>query len=125
MITIFHVKGPEASTSSLIRFGTVLPDGVTYSAILEWLRYEGYWILTWGTDAGVKILAGVRVVSNFNMFYPYSDPRLPNGSLICHDTQNLRQPPGRHDWRERHILTFSPRTVLPDVDVVSATVIAA
>lgn len=119
----FLVRGPELSTSPDIGFGTVLPDGVEYTARLRWLHYEGFWILTWSDVAGVPIIDGIRVVANFNLLFPYSDPRLPDGNLICHDTTNKRQQPGRHDWRERHLLIFVPRLAAVPVDVVSATVI--
>lgn len=122
MTDVFQISGPEASTTSLIAFGTALPDGRTYQVQLEWLRYEGYWMLSWSDVAGDPILAGLRVIANFNMFYPYSDPRLPRGSLICHDTQNKKAPPGRDDWRERHILLFVPPTAAEAEDPVSATV---
>lgn len=117
---MFTIKGPERTTTSVITFGTVLPDGVTYRIRFEWLRYEGYWIFTWADVQGRAVLAGLRVVANFNLLHGYSDPRLPAGSIIAHDTRNLKQPPGRNDWRERHVLLFIPDEDTVEVDPVSA-----
>lgn len=121
-MSVFTIPGPESSANSLISFGTALPDGNTYLVTLEWLQYEEYWILSWADVQGLAILAGLRVVANFNMFYAYSDPRLPKGSLIAHDTQNLKQPPGRNDWRDRHLLLFVPASEVVEECPVSALV---
>ena len=122
-LNVYHIKGPEQSTAALIRFGTVLPDGVTYQGELQWLKYEQFWLMSWADRSGNPIISGIRVVANFNMLYPYSDPRLPDGNLICHDTQNKRMPPGRNDWRERHILTFVPRIIAESPDTIGGAVI--
>lgn len=120
-MSVFTIKGPEISPAAVLSFGTVLPDGKTYLITLEWLQYESFWLFSWADVQGRPILSGLRVVANFNMFFPYSDPRLPAGSLIAHDTQNLRQPPGRDDWRDRHLLLFVPT----DADAVDDCPVSA
>lgn len=119
-MSVFTIPGPESTANALMSFGTALPDGNTYIVTLEWMQYEEYWIFSWADVQGRAILAGLRVVANFNMFHAYSDPRLPAGSLIAHDTQNLKQPPGRNDWRDRHLLLF-----IPDGEVVEECPVSA
>lgn len=123
MAALFQIHGPERTTAAVIDFGTEI-DGVQYTLRLEWLHYVQFWILSVGDVAGVQVVDGIRVVANFNMLYPYSDSRLPPGNIICHDTQNLRQPPGRNDWRARHILLFAPTRVTDTgLDTVSGAVV--
>ena len=118
-MSVFTLKGPESTTASLIRFGTVI-DGTTYRVTLEWLRYQSFWIFSWADVQGRPIVAGLRVVPNHNLFQPYTDQRLPAGSVIAHDTQNKKEEPGRNDWRERHLLLF-----IPDTDVVEECPVSA
>jgi hypothetical protein len=120
------IQGPEQTDRPEILFGAVL-GGRSYDMRLIWRPCQSYWDLELYSDSGETLLAGILVQANVDMLQPYSDLRMPPGKLICHDTTNKQQMPGRTDWRERHRLVYvdpeaveeeSPikvtRLVLPD-----------
>lgn len=112
----FQVQGPEASQSSRIAFGAILDD-VEYQFVLQWLDRRQFWVLKIISARREVIIEGVRVVANSDMLQPYSDARLPPGQLVCHDTTNLQQDPGRDDWKERHILLYIQPVETPEAQV--------
>ena len=99
------IQGPEQTNRPEIRFGAVL-GGRQYDMILTWLPCESFWDFEMFSEAGVALLAGIKVTANIDILQPYTDSRMPPGQLVCHDTENKRQDPGRNDWRQRHRLVY-------------------
>lgn len=99
------IQGPEQTNRSEIRFGAVL-GGRQYDLKLTWLPCQSFWELEMIGSAGQSLLVGVKVTANVDMLQPYSDSRMPPGQLVCHDTTNKQEDPGRNDWRERHRLVY-------------------
>jgi len=111
------VQGPEQSDKPELRFGAVM-GGREFAMKLTWLPCQEFWDLEMVAPSGEQLLAGIRVVANLDMLNPYSDDRMPPGMLICHDTENLQQNPGRNDWRERHRLVYvDPVEPEPGIDI--------
>ncbi len=99
------IQGPEQSNRAEMRFGAVLA-GRQYDMALVWNDRMKYWRFEMIGPNNDQLIDGIRVVANLDMLQPYNDARMPPGALVCHDTENLRQPPGRQDWLERHILVY-------------------
>lgn len=99
------IQGPDQTDRSEIRFGAVL-GGRQFDLKLTWLPCQLFWELEMVSEAGARLLAGVKVTANIDMLQPYSDSRMPPGQLVCHDTTKLQQDPERNDWRERHRLVY-------------------
>lgn len=101
----FRINGPKFSTKSKINFSAKM-DSIIIRFRLYWNQRFKYWELSSFTDAGDVIVEGKRVVADYDMWEPYSDVRLPPGSLVCKDTTELGQKPGRNDFRDRHFLMY-------------------
>jgi hypothetical protein len=99
------IQGPEQTNRPEILFGAVL-GGRSFDMKLTWLPCQSYWDLEMYSDSGEALLSGVLVQANVDMLQPYTDLRMPPGKLICHDTTNKQEMPGRNDWRERHRLVY-------------------
>jgi hypothetical protein len=100
-----QVNGPQKSQSIDISWRSVL-DGVMYRFRLKYRERYDCWDLQIAESDGSIIIDGIRVTEGIDLLYPYSDPRLPPGELICVDTKGLGAAPTRRDWRERHILKY-------------------
>ena len=110
------IQGPEQTDAPEILFGAVLA-GEQYDMKLTWLSCQFFWELEMIGPSGDELIVGIKVTANVDMLQPYSDSRMPPGQLICHDTTNLQQDPGRSDWRDRHRLVYVD-PVDPEPDVV-------
>jgi len=100
-----QVNGPQKSQSIDISWRSVL-DGVVYRFRLKYRERYDCWDMQIAESDGSVIIDGIRVTEGIDLLYPYSDPRLPPGELICVDTKGLGAAPTRRDWRERHILKY-------------------
>ena len=111
------IQGPEQTDRAEIRFGAVL-GGRQFDLRLTWLPTQSFWSLELISEAGVVLLAGVKVTANIDMLQPYADSRMPPGLLVAHDTNNKQADPQRNDWRERHRLVYvDPEPAAQGVDI--------
>jgi hypothetical protein len=119
-----QVNGPQKSQSIDISWRSVL-DGVVYRFRLKYRERYDCWDLQIAESDGSIIIDGIRVTEGIDLLYPYSDPRLPPGELICVDTQGLGAAPTRRDWRERHILKYNEFVeIIVDNELASSEALA-
>ena len=109
-MTTFRVHGPDRSDAPVIRWRSVM-DGRAFQFMLSYLDRWNAWQLQVALTDGTILLDGERVTEGVDMLAPYVDGRLPPGELRCIDTLGLGAHPGRNDWRERHLLTYTTATV--------------
>lgn len=100
---ILRIRGPELSTDPRIEFAITL-DGIEYPAALQWLGRVECWMLQLYSPSGELVIKGVRLVNGSPLTYPFTDRRLPTSRhVVCHDSTNSRQDPGRNDLVDRHL----------------------
>lgn len=99
------IQGPNRTRQPEIFFGAIL-GGEPYRFTLTWISRMQWWNFEMALESGQPLIQGVRVVADVDMIQPYNMPELPPGQIICHDTTNLAQPPGRLDWVQRHLLLY-------------------
>ncbi len=62
---------------------TVTLDGVTYELEYNWNHRCGFWSITVSDSAGNVLIAGVKIVLEFDLFKRYSKTALPKGLFIA------------------------------------------
>ena len=60
-------------------------DGTVYNILTRWNGRESAWYLDILTQGGEALVMGIKVLPYIDLLRPYSDPRLPSGSLIALD----------------------------------------
>lgn len=105
-MTTIRLNGPNTTASSVINLEQRL-GGIDLRFRLQWMITEEYWVISVADENGVAILSAMRLIEGNNIFAPFSDIRLPVGRLICYDTTNLHEEPGRDDLVNRHIIVFT------------------
>ena len=101
----YRINGPKSSTKSKIHFA-VKVGTIVLQFRMYWNQRFEYWELTTLTDQSEVIIEGKKIVADYDMWEPYSDIRLPPGMLVCKDSAELGQNPGRNDFRDRHFLMY-------------------
>lgn len=104
-MNVLHIVGPERSLASDITFGSTL-KGTAFTFRLQWLTSLSYWVLTVTAPGGEVFLRSARVIVGVDMTLGLSSTLIPDGQLVCYDTSGKTEPPGRDDFRERHVLIF-------------------
>lgn len=99
------IQGPSQSDSAEIRFGAIL-GGRQYDMTLAWNDRMKYWRFEMVGANDERLLDGIGITANIDMLQPYTDARMPPGQLVCHDTENKREQPGRRDFINRHLLIY-------------------
>lgn len=76
-------------------------EGVSYSFEFRWNEREEAWFLTLGDGEGVPLVAGLRVVVDFDLLSYARGERVPSGYLFALDTQGEHIDPGFEDLGRR------------------------
>jgi hypothetical protein len=84
-------------------------DGRAYVCVLRWNEREGSWYLSLLDADRVDIVAGVRVVVDWDLLRRVVDARRPPGVLIAVDTTSAGEP-GLTDLGGRVLLTYEDLT---------------
>lgn len=116
-MSTLRIRGPENTSKPTWVVAQNL-DGIVIEIRAQWLISEEFWIAYINDVQGDPVIAGVRMVEGNDLFYPYSDPRLPPGRLICHDTTRKHREPGRRAFVEDHGLYY----IQPEIVVVDEPV---
>lgn len=69
------------SPNAFRRRRSITLGGVPVQLILDWRDNAGAWYVSVETDAGVRVLSGVRVSPGGLVWRDGQDPRLPPGNL--------------------------------------------
>jgi len=73
-------------------------DGVDYQIEVFWLDTEQIWVASlYDAEREPLPIQGRALRHNADLLRSISDPRLPDGALVCRDTSNRQQDPGRND----------------------------
>lgn len=104
-MTTVRLRGPENTSKAVWQFGQRL-DGIEIEFRAQWLISEEFWIFYVNDVSGDTVIDGLRLIEGNDLFYPFSDPRLPPGRLICYDTSLKHREPGRNAFNEDHILVY-------------------
>lgn len=115
-----RIFGPEKSRGPVINWNSRL-DGILTRLRLQYIERCDRWDLRVGATDGTIIFEGQRIVTGWDMFSPFTDARLPPGSLTVIDSQaKYDKLPGRNDWRERFWFLYeSPAPVVDDRDLLT------
>jgi len=73
-------------------------DGVNYQIEVFWSDTERIWVASlFDADREPLPIQGRALRHGADLLRSLSDPRLPDGALVCWDTSNRQQDPGRND----------------------------
>lgn len=75
---------------------SVVLESVVYEFEFNWNSRAEAWFLTISRD-DETLVAGVKIVDNFELIGRFSNVKLPRGLLLTLDIQNINRPPGRYE----------------------------
>lgn len=115
-----RIFGPEKSRSPVINWNARL-DGILARMRLHYIERCQRWDLRVGAADGTIIILGQRITVGWDMWSPYTDSRLPPGSLTVIDAEGrYDQLPGIDGWRGRFWFLYqSPDPVVDDRDLLT------
>lgn len=90
------------------------PVGEEFSVTLDGEDYTLGWYYNRRTDSyfvdldkdGERVISGARVCTDWPLFRPYVDDRLPPGELWAISTTEDKSPPTEGDFGERIVLMY-------------------
>lgn len=117
MVNPVKIVGPEKSFKTARIWASKL-DGTVYRFKLTYIERSDNWDLQISSNSGEVVIAGARVVADWDILSPYTHDTLPPGTLICHDSLGQQTDPGRNDFNERHYFVYeSPGPMVDDRDL--------
>jgi hypothetical protein len=102
---------PIDARSSAQEFEAVLAGNV-YRFGFRWNWREGFWHMDIATRNRVPLLAGIKIVLNYELIGRFTDERLPPGFMVALDTTRRLERIGRFQLGSEVPLVFVPRTVV-------------
>lgn len=102
MITI-----PVGNDSSFVQSVTI--DGVVFNLSFKWNARQEAWALAILDSEKVTIIAGIRIVANYDLLNGKVDARLPDGVLLALDMEGQGVDPGIDDLGNRVLLIYATR----------------
>jgi hypothetical protein len=80
--------------------------GTLYRLAIAWNTRGKYWTLSISLTDGTLLVAGIRLVPDYELLARFNDARLPVGRLACVDLTGRGDPPTYEDLGTRVVMVY-------------------
>lgn len=106
----------EIPTRSLPAYNfEITLEGVIYRLYFRWNSRFEFWVMDFQDRQGESILAGLKLVLDYELIRMFASDRLPKGALIAVDSSRRLTRIGENDLGDPVKLLYIPRADLNEI----------